>query len=224
VFSIEFVSLSIWKSANLFLLCFTLRIYEKFAYLKAFYRWTSFHLASQLGHIGADLPAAPNRLAVPFFHRIVFYHYAQGKHHFMTRFIFSLAGVWLFAFSAGAQKLKKADVPAAAQHALVRYYPTAAHVVWEKEKGNYEANWGGRSNEDSSVIFTPAGQLVEMAVAIQVRDLPSGVVAYVRKNYPGVRVTEAARVTDAAGKISYEAEAKGKDLIFDESGAFIKKE
>lgn len=142
----------------------------------------------------------------------------------MTRSIFSLAGVLLFAFSAGAQKLKKADVPAAAQHALIRDYPTAAHVVWEKEKGNYEANWGGRSNEDSSVIFTRAGQLVEMAVAIQVRDLPAGVAAYVKKNYPGVRITEAARVRDATGKIGFEAEVKGKDLVFDESGAFIKKE
>jgi hypothetical protein len=142
----------------------------------------------------------------------------------MTKYIFGPIGVWLFAFSAGAQKLRKADVPVAAQHALVRYYPTAAHVVWEKEKGNYEANWGGRSNEDSSVIFTPAGQLVEMAVAIQVRELPSGVATYVKKNYPGVRITEAGRVTDATGKISYEAEVKGKDLVFDESGAFIKKD
>lgn len=144
----------------------------------------------------------------------------------MINYIFSLTGLLLIAFSsaADAQKLKKADVPAAAQNALVRHYPTAAHVVWEKEKGNYEANWGGRSNEDSSVIFTPAGQLVEMAVAIRVSDLPSGVAAYVKKNYPGVRITEAGRVTDANGKISYEAEVKGKDLVFDEKGSFIKKD
>jgi hypothetical protein len=144
----------------------------------------------------------------------------------MTNYFFGLTGLLLFAFSfsADAQKLKKADVPSAAQNALTHHYPTAAHVVWEKEKGNYEANWGGRSGEDSSVIFTPAGQLVEMAVAIQVSDLPAGVAAYVKKNYPGVRITEAGRVKDANGKISYEAEVKGKDLLFDEAGVFIKKD
>jgi hypothetical protein len=31
-------------------------------------------------------------------------------------------------------------------------------------------------------------------------------------------------VTDAAGKISYEAEVKGADLIFDENGNFVKKD
>jgi len=123
---------------------------------------------------------------------------------------------------ATAQKLKNANVPDVVKNALLKKYPTASNVTWEKEKGNFEANWGGKSKEDNSVVFTPDGAFVEMVVAIPVADLPLGVVTYVKAHYPGAKITEAGKVTDAKGKISYEAEVKGKDLLFDEEGNFEK--
>jgi len=123
---------------------------------------------------------------------------------------------------ATAQKLKSANVPDVVKNALLKKYPTASNVTWEKEKGNFEANWGGKSKEDNSVVFTPDGAFVEMVVAIQIADLPLGVVTYVKAHYPGAKITEAGKVTDAKGKISYEAEVKGKDLLFDEEGNFEK--
>ncbi len=139
-------------------------------------------------------------------------------------FVAGFIGLCLIVHSADAQKLKKADVPAAVQNALTQQYPGASHVVWEREKGNYEANWGGKSNEDNSALFTREGQFVEMAVAIPVSEFPAGVAAYVKKTYGSARITEAARVVDARGQTTYEAEVKGKDLIFDRSGNFIKKD
>jgi hypothetical protein len=139
-------------------------------------------------------------------------------------FIPGVLGLLLTAHASFAQTLKKANVPAAVQNALTQKYPGASHVVWEKEKGNYEANWGGKSNEDNSVIFTPSGAFVEMVVAIPISGLPAGVAAYVKKSYPGARISEAGRVTDAKGQTTYEAEIKGKDLIFDTAGNFIKKD
>src|SRR5665213_1424733 len=41
--------------------------------------------------------------------------------------------------------------------------PQAKGVSWEKEKGNYEANWGGKSGEDHSAQFTPSGEFLEIA-------------------------------------------------------------
>jgi hypothetical protein len=38
----------------------------------------------------------------------------------------------------------------------------------------------------------------------------------------GVKITEAGKVTDAKGRTRYEAEVKGKDMLFDEKGNFIK--
>ena len=133
-----------------------------------------------------------------------------------------LAGLSLVTTSATAQKVKTADVSASVKEALTKKYPTAAGVIWEKEKGNFEANWGGNSNEDNSVTFTPAGSFVEQVVAIPVNTLPPGVAGYVKAHYPGAKITEAGKVTDAKGATSYEAEVKGKDLVFNEKGEFLK--
>ncbi len=59
--------------------------------------------------------------------------------------------------------------------------------------------------------------------AIPVNELPPPVLTYVKKHYHS-KITEAGRVTDAHGKITYEAEVNRKDIIFDEKGNFIKVE
>ncbi|MEP6466288.1 MAG: PepSY-like domain-containing protein [Parafilimonas sp.] len=119
---------------------------------------------------------------------------------------------------------EKVNVPTAVKNALVKKYPEAAHVTWEKENGNYEANWGGKSGEDNSVQFTPAGNFIEIVKAIAVTELPANVTSYVKSHYKGAKITEAGKVTDAQGKLSYEAEVHGKDVIFDENGNFVKSE
>lgn len=127
-------------------------------------------------------------------------------------------GLCLFTGVASAQHLQ---VPAAVKDALQKRYPAATHVGWEKEKGNYEANWGGVSKEDTSVTFTPAGAFLETVIAIPVAQLPPAVATYVKTHHPGAKITEAGRVTDAAGHLKYEAEVKGKDLLFDDKGTFL---
>ena len=118
----------------------------------------------------------------------------------------------------------KLIIPPVVKTALSKKYPEASKVTWEKENGNYEANWGGKSDEDNSVQFTPAGDFIEIVKAMPVNDLPKPVLAYTKEHYKGVKITEAGKVTDASGKISYEAEVKGKDIIFDENGSFVKAE
>ncbi|MES2375692.1 MAG: PepSY-like domain-containing protein [Bacteroidota bacterium] len=121
-----------------------------------------------------------------------------------------------------AQKVKSSGVPVAAVNALMQKYPSATKITWEKEHGNYEANWGGKSGEDMSVAFTPAGVFVEQVEAITISALPAGVATYIKAHYKGVKITEAGKVTNAKGTIMYEAEVKGKDLVFDEKGNFLK--
>lgn len=121
-----------------------------------------------------------------------------------------------------AQRVKSSDVPAGVKAALQQKYPSASGVTWEKEKGNYEANWGGASKEDNSVLFTPAAVFIEQVVAMPVAQLPAGAAVYVHAHYPGAKIAEAGKVTDAEGRTRYEAEVKGKDMLFDEKGNFIK--
>ena len=123
---------------------------------------------------------------------------------------------------AVGQKVSESKVPAAAKAAVMKKYSAASKITWEKEKANYEANWGGKSGEDMSVQFTPTGEFIEEVVAITPAELPAGVAAYVKQNYPGAKIKEAGKITNAKGTTMYEAEVKGKDLVFDEKGNFLK--
>lgn len=142
----------------------------------------------------------------------------------MKRTTLLFAAMATCAYSVNGQDLKSKDVPAPVKETSAKKYPKAAKVSWEKEKGNYEANWGGRSGEDTSVLFTPNGAFVEEADAIPVSRLPANIPYFVKAYYKGAKINEAGIVTDAAGKKMFEAEIKGKDLLFNESGKFIKQD
>ncbi len=114
-------------------------------------------------------------------------------------------------------------MPSVAKTALAQKYPQATKVSWEKEKGNYEANWGGRSGEDHSVQFTPAGQFVEQVDAIAVKDLPASIIDYVKTRYHST-IKEAGKRVDAKGTHTFEVEVKGKDMLFSTAGTFISEE
>ncbi|MDQ6814328.1 MAG: hypothetical protein M3040_11365 [Bacteroidota bacterium] len=47
---------------------------------------------------------------------------------------------------------------------------------------------------------------------------------YIKSQYKRTSINEAALVTDANGKITYEAEVAHKDVVFDEHGNFKKTE
>jgi len=142
----------------------------------------------------------------------------------MKKIILSAFVITLLAGNAMSQDVKAKEVPAAVKAAFAKKYPNATKVSWEKEKGNYEANWGGKSGEDTSVQFTPAGVFVEEVDAIPVTQLPAAIAPYVKAHYNGAKIKEAGKVTNAAGTHFFEAEIKGKDLIFDENGKFVKKD
>lgn len=131
--------------------------------------------------------------------------------------------LWAVSFAAAGQDLKTKDVPAVVKTALAKQYPQASKVSWEKEKGNYEANWGGRSGEDHSVQFTPVGQFVEEVDAMAVKDLPTSIISYVKTHY-NATIKEAGRRVDAKGVHTYEVEVNGKDVLFSTEGTFIYEE
>jgi hypothetical protein len=145
------------------------------------------------------------------------------KHQAMNHAILSAVAMGcLLSISSAAQRIKTVDVPAAVKSALQHGYPSASDVSWERENGNYEANWGGASHEEHSVLFSPAGAFVEQVEVMPVAQLPPGVRDYIRSHYPGAKIKEAGKVTDAQGRTRYEAEVKGKDLLFDDKGNFLK--
>jgi hypothetical protein len=127
-------------------------------------------------------------------------------------------------FTTGLFAQSKIIVPAVVKESFAKKFPEAKNITWEKEKGNYEANWGGKSGEDNSVLYTPAGKFLEAGKAIASSQLPEPAKSYLKTHYKGASVTEAMLIKHADGKVTYEAEVHGKDVVFDEHGNFMKSE
>ena len=122
--------------------------------------------------------------------------------------------------AACAQKIEASKVPVAVKESFAKQFP-GAKANWEKEGGKYEAGFKQHKNE-MSALFETNGTMTESEMEIKMSDLPIPVAAYIKKHHNGAMIQEAAKITKANGEINYEAEVKGKDLIFDEKGNFLK--
>lgn len=126
----------------------------------------------------------------------------------------------LTSMTACAQKTKEKDIPAAVTSAFHKNFPKAEELRWDKEGSNYEASF--EWNEvDQSVLFDAQGNTLETEMEIAQNELPKAALDYVAAHYNGKTVKEAAKITDVSGKVTYEAEIKGMDLMFDSSGAYL---
>ena len=124
------------------------------------------------------------------------------------------------AVSPRCQKLNESQVPAAVKTAFEKKYPSVK-ASWDKEDANYEANFK-HDGKAMSAVIGKNGTVVETETDIPVTDLPKAVQDYMKKNYPGVKIEEAARIVKANGDVNYEAEVHHKDVIFDAKGKYIK--
>ena len=138
----------------------------------------------------------------------------------MKKFSLSFFAI-LFTFISFSQKIADKNVPAVVKASFVKKYPSATSIKWDKEDANYEASFDF-NKIDNSVLMDAKGNILETEVEINMKKLPEAVSAYMAKNYAGKKMTEAAQITDAKGTITYEVEVKGKDIIFDSNGNFIK--
>lgn len=138
----------------------------------------------------------------------------------MKKSVILLAAMFSLTF-ANAQKVSDKEVPTAVKNTLQKSYPNAKEIKWEKEKANYEAGFENKETE-YSVLIDVLGNILETEIEIKVNALPAMAKEYVSKNYAGQKIKEATKITDNKGVVTYEAEIKGKDLIFDSNGNFIK--
>ena len=126
------------------------------------------------------------------------------------------------AITVMAQKINATQVPAAVKTSFTKTYPAVKTIKWEKEIGDFEAGFKQGSNE-MSAVFKADGTQLESEMEISATTLPASVTAYVKQHYKGALIKEAAKITKTStGEVNYEAEVKGKDLLFDSTGKFIK--
>lgn len=131
--------------------------------------------------------------------------------------LFGLLSVMaVLTISANAQKVSAEKMPAPVKATFAKLHPNTK-VMWEMEGKNYEAGFKVKGVETSEV-YAASGTLMETEVEIKVSELPAAVMAKLK----GMKITEAAKITKANGSVTYEAEVKGKDLVFDANGNPVK--
>lgn len=138
----------------------------------------------------------------------------------MRRIIVMLSLVMLSSF-AMAQKASKKTIPAVVKSAFQKAYPDVTKVKWDKEGANYEAGFEVAELEQS-VLLDAQGNILETEVEIALGDLPQAALDYVKAHYIGKSIKECAKIVNSKGIVTYEAEVKGLDVLFDEKGVFIK--
>lgn len=94
-------------------------------------------------------------------------------------------------------------------------------MKWEKEGGNYEAVYTLNGTENSSVL-NAKGDILETEIELKQSQLPAQALQYLSKNYPNKKISGAAKTTFAGGKILYEAQVNGKEIMFDTAGKLVK--
>lgn len=122
------------------------------------------------------------------------------------------------ATSAQAQKLNATNIPATVKLAFSKLHAGILKVNWSKEGANFEAEFS-LNGKETSEVYTAGGVFVESEVEIELNQLP----AAVKDKLKGRKVDEAAKITKADGSVVYEAEVKGKDLLFDSNGNSIRR-
>jgi len=134
--------------------------------------------------------------------------------------IILIACVGSFSLMSCAQK-NNDKIPATVKSAFAKKYPAVKKARWDVEDKNFEVSF--EENEvDISILYDAQGNEKEVEKEINMKDLPQAIKDYIAKNYIGVKIQETAKITDDKGVSTYEVEIKGKDLLFDLNGNFIK--
>jgi hypothetical protein len=136
----------------------------------------------------------------------------------MKKILFTALLALLFGFAQAQSK-----IPAAVTTKFKTDYPNVTKVKWDVEGANYEAEFK-LNNIETSVLYDGTGKVVETETEMKVADLLPKINTYMSTNVAGKKISEASKIVDASGKVTYEAEAGGMDYIFDEQGNFIKSE
>lgn len=127
--------------------------------------------------------------------------------------------LFAFAVSLSAQDAK---VSKKAKEAFAKLHPSATEVKWSKE-GEKEFEVSFKDGEiEGSLVLNKKGDVLETETIIAKSELPSEALKFVKENHPDHKITEAAKIVDSKGNVTFEIEItksnKKTDLIFDKDG------
>jgi len=132
--------------------------------------------------------------------------------------IIPLFGLMIFCNLHAQDKSKTTD---AAKASFAKDFPNVTHVKWDKEDGNYEVDFV-QTGKKMSALYDAKGILKETEIPVTTAELPADILPYFKEHYKNVVIKETAKITKPSGETNYEIGIKGKDILFDVNGKFIK--
>jgi len=113
------------------------------------------------------------------------------------------------------------NVPSAIRTDFTKAFDNVSDVKWEKEGKSYEVSFVQNANKMSALIDMK-GNILETETELKISSLSPQIINYIKDHYKGKELIGAAKIINAAGILNYEAAIKGKDILFDANGTFLK--
>jgi hypothetical protein len=127
--------------------------------------------------------------------------------------IISIFTVVLIGGLARAQTIKESSVPAAVKTMLFSQYPNIKVTKWEKKKADYLSKFD-ENNVSICVVIDSNGNWVKTKAHIDASLLPKTAGNYMKKTYPKKKITDASKVSNSEGKVSYEAKVGDNTIVY----------
>lgn len=126
----------------------------------------------------------------------------------------------LFTGHFGSEIFAGKPLPQAIKARFEQQFPGASIRHWEKEGPNFEIDFV-QNQQKSSALFDPDGKFLEQETEVPQEQVPAAALQYAKNHYPQHKIKETARITDHLGKVTFEIEVAGHDVIFDAQGQVI---
>jgi hypothetical protein len=131
--------------------------------------------------------------------------------------LFTLTLAVLLGLTAQAQKLTDDKVPAAVKSALIKRFPAAKQVAWEKEDAQaYEAKFTVGDNKQSA-NFDENGTWLSTETNIKKTDIPAAIQSSLAKNFAGYDIGDPEKVESPEGvlyKMKLKKEGQKLEVVF----------
>lgn len=127
-------------------------------------------------------------------------------------------------FSASAQTIDTANIPAVVKSNFYEKHTDAQKVEWQMSDQNYLVKYE-IADIDHKIIYSPAGEIIFTAKEIKAAELPAAVAAAIAKDFPNYKIDDADEITKN-GKITYKVDLDGEPDMkawYQADGTLIKK-
>ena len=139
----------------------------------------------------------------------------------MTRKFLAICVAAMISTAAIAQPAAT-SIPPQVLTAFQAVYPSVSNATWNEEAGYFLPTFTVNGVQTIGYIDLK-GHYIQTITKVRATDLPAAATAYITQNYAGAQISDAGKIEFPTGHAPrYYAKANGKQLLFDETGKFIK--